>query len=70
MSSPGRSTADTQNQPTLAAPMVPANPGPEPDPNQVLTRKQETSLLEAISTLTVDAMTQAYEIGQDPVRDA
>ena len=30
----------------------------------------ETSLLEAVSTLTVDAMTQAFEINQDPVRDS
>src|SRR5438477_99761 len=51
MSSPGPSTADTQNQPTLAAPVLPANPGPDADPNQVLTRRQETSLLEANGTL-------------------
>jgi len=30
----------------------------------------ETSLLEAMSTLTVDAMTQAYETGEDPVRNS
>ncbi|SPB18223.1 formyl-CoA transferase [Caballeronia novacaledonica] len=30
----------------------------------------ETSLLEAVSTLTVDAMTLAFETGQDPVRDS
>jgi crotonobetainyl-CoA:carnitine CoA-transferase CaiB-like acyl-CoA transferase len=30
----------------------------------------ETSLVEAISTLTVDAMTQSYELGHDPVRNS
>jgi formyl-CoA transferase len=30
----------------------------------------ETSLVEAISTLTVDALTQAFETGQDPVRNS
>lgn len=30
----------------------------------------ETSLVEAISTLTVDAMTQAYELGESPVRNS
>ena len=29
----------------------------------------ETSLMEAVSTLTVDAMTQAFEIDEDPVRE-
>jgi formyl-CoA transferase len=29
----------------------------------------ETSLMEAMSTLTIDAFTQAYEIGEDPVRE-
>jgi len=29
----------------------------------------ETSLMEAVSTLTIDAMTQAFEIGEDPVRE-
>ena len=30
----------------------------------------ETSLLEAVSTLTVDALTLAFETGEDPVRDS
>ena len=30
----------------------------------------ETSLIEAVSTLTVDALTQAYELGEDPVRSS
>ena len=30
----------------------------------------ETSLLEAMSTLTIDAVTQAFETGEDPVRDS
>lgn len=30
----------------------------------------ETSLLEAMSTLTVDALTQAFETGEDPVRSS
>ena len=30
----------------------------------------ETSLLEALSTLTIDAVTQAFESGDDPVRDS
>jgi formyl-CoA transferase len=30
----------------------------------------ETSLLEAVSTLTIDAMTQAFEIREDPVRNS
>ncbi len=30
----------------------------------------ETSLLEAVSTLTIDAMTQAFETGEDPVRNS
>lgn len=30
----------------------------------------ETSLLEAMSTLTIDAMTQAYEVDEDPVRNS
>lgn len=29
----------------------------------------ETSVFEAVSTLTIDAMTQAFEINQDPVRE-
>ena len=30
----------------------------------------ETSLLEAMSTLTIDALTQAFETGEDPVRNS
>lgn len=30
----------------------------------------ETSLLEAMSTLTVDALTHAFEVGEDPVRNS
>jgi len=30
----------------------------------------ETSLMEAVSTLTIDAMTQAFETGEDPVRES
>jgi len=32
--------------------------------------RMETSLIEAMSTLTIDAMTQAFETGEDPVRNS
>jgi crotonobetainyl-CoA:carnitine CoA-transferase CaiB-like acyl-CoA transferase len=38
----------------------------EPDQHGTLV---ETSLLEAVSMLTIDAMTQAFETGEDPVRE-
>ncbi|MBN9742724.1 formyl-CoA transferase [Amycolatopsis sp. A1MSW2902] len=33
-------------------------------------QRLETSLMEAVSTLTVDAMTQSFETGQDPSRES